>query len=39
MAAEWQTLTSPVYGDFTGNGTVDMEDLAELLIFWLEPCP
>lgn len=38
MAAEWKTQAPPVYGDFTGNGTVDMEDLAELLIFWLEPC-
>lgn len=37
LAAEWQTLT-PVVGDFTKDGKVDMEDLSLFVIFWLEPC-
>jgi len=38
LAAEWQTLTSPVYGDFTGDGKVDLADLVQLATFWLEVC-
>jgi len=37
LAAEWQTMT-PVVGDLTGDGKVDMEDLELFVIFWLEPC-
>ncbi len=37
LAGQWQTLT-PVVGDLTGDGTVDMEDLALFVMFWLEPC-
>jgi hypothetical protein len=38
LAAEWQTETTPVMGDLTGDGQVNMDDLAQLGIFWLEPC-
>jgi hypothetical protein len=38
MAAEWQTPTWPVDGDFTGDGAVDLADLVELATFWLEVC-
>lgn len=37
MASQWRT-PSPVYGDFNGNGTVDMDDLAQFSRFWLEVC-
>lgn len=38
IAAEWHTETPPVMGDLTGDGQVDVNDLAELGIFWLEYC-
>jgi hypothetical protein len=38
MAAEWQAPTSPVYGDFTGDGAVDLSDLVQLATYWLEVC-
>lgn len=38
LAAEWQTETTPVMGDFTGDGQVDIEDLAKLGFFWLQFC-
>lgn len=38
MAAEWMTPGAPGAGDFTGDGSVDMEDMAALLVFWLEEC-
>jgi hypothetical protein len=38
MAAEWQTPTWPVDGDFTGDGAVDLADLVALATLWLEVC-
>ncbi len=38
IAAEWQTETTPVMGDLTGDGQVNIDDLAKLGIFWLEYC-
>ena len=38
IAAEWQTETPPVMGDLTGDGYVDIGDLAELGIYWLGYC-
>ncbi len=38
MAAEWMTLGCAGAGDFTVDGSVNMEDLAEVLMFWLEEC-
>lgn len=38
IASEWQTEAIPVMGDLTGDGQVDVDDLAELGIFWLESC-
>ncbi len=38
IAAEWQTETAPVMGDLTGDGQVNLDDLAELGNFWLDYC-
>ena len=38
MAGEWQTETTPIIGDFTDDGLVNMDDLIKLGTFWLETC-
>ncbi|NLW84666.1 MAG: hypothetical protein GXY41_09750 [Phycisphaerae bacterium] len=38
VAAEWQTETIPVIGDITGDGQVNIDDLAKLGMFWLGYC-
>ncbi|HPO70772.1 MAG TPA: hypothetical protein PKV53_10740 [Anaerohalosphaeraceae bacterium] len=38
IAAEWQTETTPEMGDLTGDGQVNIDDLAELGMFWLRYC-
>jgi hypothetical protein len=38
IAAEWQTETTPVMGDLTDDGQVNIDDLAKLGMFWLEFC-